>query len=133
MLYFFIVKGVIDMKLEFLDNLDIELELPRGDQFPISFKIVDDEGNYFDEEEIDDIVVTCRKYPVEECEVLFQKRLGKEIEYDGDHWTMLLSTDDTKELEYGLYGYEIKIFADNIIKTFVGHINIKDEYTGELE
>ena len=121
------------MELEFLDNLDIDLEFPRGDQFPVSFKIKDQDGNYLKDTDVENIVVTCRKYPSEECDVLFQKKLGEDIEYVEDNWTFLLLNEDTKELECGLYGYEIKVFVDDIIKTFTGHINIKDEYTGELE
>jgi len=121
------------MELEFLDDLDIDLEFPRGDQFPVSFKVKDKVGDYLEENDINDIVVTCRKYPSEESEVLFQKKLGEDIEYVEDNWTFFILNEDTKDLECGIYGYEIKLFVGDIIKTFTGHIDIKDEYTGELE
>lgn len=118
------------MELEFIDNLDIDLKFARGDQFPVRFKIKDKEGNYVDSEDIEDIIVTCRKFPDLESDMLFQKKLSNGfVEYLTDHFEFFILTEDTLNLEYGHYGYDIKIVTEDEIQTFTGHIDVADEYT----
>lgn len=118
------------MELEFIDNMDIDLQFARGDQFPVSFKIKDKSGEYVDLSTIEDIIVTCRRFPDLDSEMLFQKKLSNGfIEAEDDTIEFFILTEDTNKLEYGRYGYDIKIVTADEIHTFTGHIEVADEYT----
>jgi len=133
MLYFFIDKGCdIYMELEFIDNYDINLKFARGDQFPVDFKIKDKDGDYISGEDVEDIVVTCRMFPDSESEMLFQKKMSNGfVEYDSidELFEFFILEEDTRDLNYGHYGYEIKVVTEEETRTFTGHIDVADEYT----
>lgn len=120
------------MELEFIDGLDINLKFARGDQFPVRFKIRNRDGDYISSEDIEDIIATCREYPDLDSDMLFQKKLSDGfIEYDSENecYVFFIFEEDTRELNYGHYGYEIKIVTEEETRTFVGHIDVADEYT----
>lgn len=118
------------MELEFIDNIDMNLSFIRGDQFAIKFKVKDNNGVYIDNENIEDIIVTCRQYPDLESEILFQKKLSENtIEYDSENqnYEFYILEEDTSNLEYGTYGYDISVVTDNEVQTFTGAMSVVDE------
>lgn len=107
----------------------MNIELVRGEAFPIEFTLKDENNETIQAEEI---VVTCRRTPYKESPILFQKKLSEGyVEYDDGKYMFFLEQDDTKNLEYGTYGYDIMVIYNNLIEKFVGNITIKEEYNNE--
>lgn len=107
----------------------MNIELVRGESFPIEFSLKDESGESIQATEI---VVTCRRTPYKESPILFQKKLSEnEITYDSGIYTFNIEEDDTKSLDYGTYGYDIKVSYSDLIEKFVGSITIKEEYNNE--
>ena len=107
----------------------MNIDLVRGEEFPVEFSLQDESGTSIQAEEI---VVTCRKAPYKDSPILFQKKLSEnEISYSDDKYTFDILEDDTKDLEYGIYGYDIKVSFDGLIEKFVGDITINKEYNNE--
>lgn len=107
----------------------MNIELVRGESFPIEFSLKDESGESIQATEI---VVTCRKAPSKDSKILFQKKLSEnEITYDNGIYTFNIEEDDTKDLEYGSYGYDIKVSYNDLIEKFVGSITINKEFNNE--
>ena len=109
------------------------LEFPRGDQFWVSFSITDKNGT-ITENDIDEVIITCRKAPYSTRPVLFQKKKTKnDIIFNSEtkKWEFMMLNKDTQNLEYGEYGFDIEVRVGDIINTKTGVINLTDEYTME--
>lgn len=119
------------MELEFVErDIGLNLKFARGDQFPVKFKVKNASEEYLDTNTITEVIVTCRKYPDLESEMLFQKKLTNGfVEYKEDYFEFFILEEDTNKLDYGTYGYDIKIVTESETRTFVGHIEVADEYT----
>lgn len=107
----------------------MNIELVRGEAFPIEFTLKDEDNQSI---QANEIVVTCRRTPYKESPILFQKKLSdNEITYDSGKYVFNIEEADTKSLEYGTYGYDIKVSYNDLIEKFVGNITIKEEYNNE--
>lgn len=109
----------------------MNIEMPRADQFPISFKIRNKSTNeYIDE--VNDMYITFREQPYKSSPVLFQKKL-EDVEFDSEtkKWKFWLRKEDTEKLDYGTYGFDIEITIGTLIKTKTGLLTLTDEYTME--
>ena len=107
----------------------MNIDMARGDQFPISFKIKNrTTGEYITE--VDKILITFRKEPKEGSPILFQ-RTTSEVEFDSEtnKVRFYILRDDTKDLDYGTYGFDIEITIGDLIKTKIGRITITDKYS----
>lgn len=103
--------------------------LVRGESFPVEFEIKDEGNNNL---LADEVIITCRKLPFEDSPILFQKKLSDNtITYLDNKYKFVILEDDTKDLDYGTYGYDIKIIKDELIEKFVGSISINEEYNNE--
>lgn len=109
----------------------MNIEMPRGDQFPISFKIKNKSTNEYIGQ-VDEMYLTFREQPYKSSPVLFQKKL-ENVEYDSEtnKWRFWIEKEDTESLDYGTYGYDIEITIGNLIKTKTGLLTLTDEYTME--
>jgi len=109
----------------------MNIEMVRADQFPVSFKIKNKNDNTYITE-VDDMYITFREKPYETSPILFQKTLD-DITFDPEtnKWRFLIKKEDTKDLPYGKYGYDIEITKGELIKTKTGTLTITDEYTME--
>ena len=110
----------------------MNLNVVRGEQYPIIMDLLDNDGNKIEQSEISEITMTCRKLPEETSEILFQKKLSNdEITYDSEEQAFVIELleEDTKDLEYGSYGYDIKVESGDVIEKFVGSLIVKEEYT----
>ncbi|MBP5408482.1 MAG: hypothetical protein J6Y42_05035 [Bacilli bacterium] len=112
----------------------MNIELVRGEEFPIEFTLKNDEDVNMTPQELTDIVITCRKLPYSDSDILFQKKLSdSEIRYTDGTYTFNILEEDTKDLNYGTYGYDIKVIQEGLIDKFIGSIIIKEEYNCEYE
>lgn len=89
-----------------------KIEIVQGDTSPI-YK--------FQRKSLDNIVITTkpkkmwitfkRSCSCEEC--LFQKTLEKGITFENNYYKFQLLSDDTCDLKYGTYGFDIAIINEN--------------------
>ena len=112
----------------------MNIEIRRGEQFPIEMKLLDEDGEVITPSQLTEITMTCRKLPDKESPILFQKTLTGEnpqITFDDNDNVYIISLleEDTKDLEYGTYGYDIKIEIDDVIEKQVGQLIVREEYT----
>ena len=104
------------------------IEIVRGEKLPVEFSLVNEEGESITN--VDDITITCRKLPYEDSPILFQKKFSDVI-LENNKYIFTILEEDTKDLNYGSYGYDIKITDGDLIQKFVGEIIIKEEYNNE--
>lgn len=109
----------------------MEIIMHRGDQFPVSFKIKNkSDGTYITE--VDDMYITFRKNPSKVSPVLFQRKIEDiEFESETNKFRFYILKEDTENLEYGTYGFDIEITIGDLIKTKTGVLVLEDEYTME--
>lgn len=109
----------------------MELELVRGEQFPIEFEITDDSNNAINKEDLQDITFVVREFPEETSPILTKKTLiNGDITGDDGLYSLNINEEDTKDLNFGTYGCEIKIeTTSGIIKKEVGTLIITKEYS----
>ena len=90
---------------------------PRGDTIPLSFDLTDKNGNPLN---LDD-----------KSDYIFQKRYSKgTIEMNGTNASLILEHNDTAELKYGEYVYDIEFLSGDYVKTLVrGTITLTEEST----
>lgn len=109
----------------------MRINMPRGDLRTIAFQICD---NPEDVTIIDftQIYMTCKKTNREKTP-LFQKSLsGGTIIKTGDgSYQFNIEPEDTNNLQYGEYSFDIEIINDNprIKQTFAGTLNLTPEVT----
>lgn len=109
----------------------MEIELVRGEQFPLEFEVTNDDGTLTKEEELKEITFVCRELPEETSPILFKKTLSEgQIKGNSGLYSFEIKEEDTKDLEFGTYGCEIKIETkSNIIIKEVGSLIITKEYS----
>ncbi len=112
----------------------MKLEFPRGDQFPVNFRVIDENQKVILASDITEITLTCRELPYKNSPILFQKKKSDKTIYfneELEQWEFRILKEDTKDLSYGEYGFDIEIVVDDLVTTKVGKINITKEYTME--
>ena len=110
----------------------MDFEFPRGDTKPLlKFKLKDKEGNDIELSNTDKLYFTVKK-DAYSTDVVVQKTRGNGITITDDGYIHVrLEADDTAELDYGTYGFDISIkTASGIVKTLtIGTITLTEEYT----
>lgn len=109
----------------------MDLEFPRGDTKVFKFKLTDKNRENLTLSSTDQIYMTVKK-DINSNTVIFQKRIGNGIELKEDgYYYVTINPDDTNELPYGQYGYDLEIkTGTGIVKTLVvGSITLTEEYT----
>lgn len=84
----------------------------RGDTMPFRVKIINTDGSNISVNEIDTLFVTCRKKPNKKSPILFQKNL-QDINIDGKYAHIVFKPEDTEQLVYGEYCFDIEITLKN--------------------
>lgn len=101
----------------------------RGDTQPFKFKILKKNKETVTMSEIDTLILTCRKSNVKESPILFQKNKGH-FEFDNEYYHCTFKAEDTRELEYGIYNFDIQVTLNNgYVKTLKGQFRITEEDT----
>jgi len=113
------------------ENMDYEF--PRGDTFlfPDKFRFVDSNGEPLNTNAGDKVYVTFRKDSKSKKKIL-QKTIGNGITKDSNgYFSVLLSSNDTANLKYGTYGFDIsyKTADGKVFTPIIGSITLTDEFT----
>ena len=105
----------------------LQISMPRGDMRAERFTLKLHDSPYLD---LDEIYFTVKK-TVNNKTPLFQKRLSNgTIEVDGDSFRFIILPEDTDNLEYGHYVFDIELVKEGSIKqTFVGSLDLTSEVT----
>lgn len=107
-----------------------KLEMTRGDTFRFKFqrKTENEEIIY---EKVDKMYFTVKKNR-ETKKSLIQKRLNHGITYDSEtgYYHVVINPEDTDNLSYGKYYFDVEITKNNIVKTILlGTLQINKEVT----
>ena len=106
-----------------------DFEFPRGDTCPMSWDITDYYGNELDLSTAE-IYFTLKLNRNVTNYILQKKKSNGNIEVDGKNCNSVLEHNDTAELRYGTYFYDICIKSGNYVKTLaIGYITLTDEAT----
>lgn len=112
-----------------MEAKEFDFEFPRGDTCPVSFEITDNDGNPLDLTG-SEIYFTLKKNYTTSSAIIQKKLTSGTIEVDGNQGSLVLTHDDTAELKYGSYVYDIQIKTGNYVKTLaLGKITLTNEST----
>ena len=90
------------------------MQLTRGDTAKFKFKRINAAGNVIGTP-ADAIYFTVKENGYTD-EILIQKTLN-DIEFDGIYYHLTILPEDTNELKYGTYHYDIEIIQDGVKTT----------------
>jgi hypothetical protein len=109
---------------------EFDMELIRGDTLPISFNIQDNEGNPLVPTLDDELYFTMKKNYNSPSFVCQKKLSSGDFEIVEDKIRFVLTHEDTANLGYGEYVYDIQLSTGNYVKTIVlGTITLTEEST----
>ena len=111
----------------------MDFEFTRGDTKIFKFKLQNKNGENLILSSGDNLYFTVKK-SANSKNVSFQKTLGKGINLENDgYYYVTIDSNDTANLNYGTYGYDIELKTlSGIVKTLIiGSITITEEYTFE--
>lgn len=108
---------------------DMKITMPRGDIRRVEFSVVDSTDQIFDKD-FDEIYMTVKK-SYNETDSLFQKKLSDgSIQKEGDSYYFTIKSEDTADLKYGQYVFDIELVRGDVLKqTFLGSIKLTEEAT----
>ena len=113
-----------------MEAKEYDFEFPRGDTCPVKFDVVDNNGNALDLSTVSEIYFTLKKNYNTATAILQKKYTTGGITVEGNVGSLVLTHDDTKELSYGRYVYDIQIVSGTYVKTIVlGEITLTNEST----
>ncbi len=108
----------------------MDIEFVRGDTQPLKFQVKDNNGNILKMDWYDELIFTIKKnYNAKQA--LLQKKLSNgSIHYNNGYYFIILTHEDTANLKYGSYVYDIQLMSDDIVATLVlGTITLTEEVT----
>ncbi len=105
------------------------ISMPRGDIRPIRFTVRDENG-IIDELELTEVYFTVKNKFKDET-YLFQKRLSDgDIErLDHNDYQFQINPEDTDDLKFGNYVFDIELVGEGIKQTFIGTFTLTEEAT----
>lgn len=107
-----------------------KLEMIRGDTLNLKFqRKTENQEVIF--ENVDEMFMTFKKNR-ETKKSLIQKRLNHGITYDSEtgYYHVVINPEDTDNLSYGKYYFDVEITKNNIVKTILlGTLQINKEVT----
>ncbi len=115
-----------------MEAKEFDFEFPRGDTMPVSFELTDSNGNELDFSSAE-VYFTLKKNYNTQTAILQKKYSLGEIEIEGKNGNLVLEHNDTAELSYGKYVYDIQIKSGDYVKTLViGQIELTKESTWKV-
>ena len=112
-----------------MEAKEFDFEFPRGDTTPVSFELTDSSGNELDFSSAE-VYFTMKKSYATQNYVLQKKKSTGDITFEGNKGTLVLEHNDTAELKYGNYVYDIQIKSGSYVKTLaLGTITLTNEST----
>lgn len=115
-----------------MDPKEVDIEFPRGDTFVYGFHLVDKNKQPVNIDDNETEIYFTVKKNQNTPEVIFQKRFTRdEIKLDSDGlYYLVINADDTNQLKYGTYGYDVTIKSGEFVSTqIIGTITLTTEYT----
>ncbi len=107
----------------------MDLEFTRGDTQVLRFQLKDAEDNLIELGEGDKLYFTVKQNENSE-EALIQKQYPEDIEYSEGYYNFVLNSEDTSDLAYGSYQYDIELKSGDYVKTLgFGTITLTEEIT----
>lgn len=112
-----------------MEPKEFDFEFPRGDTCPISFDLTDVDGNELKQENMEITFTAKKNYNT--TEIVIQKRISsEEIKLEGKKGYLLLNHNDTYNLNYGNYVYDIEVRSGDYYKTVaIGTFTLTNEST----
>lgn len=119
-----------------MEPKEVDIEFPRGDTFAYGFHLVDKSKQPIEIENDGqtEIYFTVKKNQ-NTSDVVFQKKFTRdEIKSDGNGlYHLIIDANDTNQLKYGKYGYDITIKSGEFVATeIIGTITLTTEYTHKV-
>lgn len=113
-----------------MEPKEIDIEFPRGDTCPLKFNLLDNNKNPLELTTNDEMYFTVKKN-FNTREVVFQKKFSYgEIQKDDDGYKLILTSEDTAQLNYGSYVFDICIKSTDLTKTLaIGTLTLTNEVT----
>lgn len=112
-----------------MEAKEFDFEFPRGDTCPVKFTITAN-GEEVDLSLATEIYFTIKKNYTTSTAILQKKKSTGGITVNGSEGSLVLTHNDTKELSYGTYVYDIQIVSGDYVKTGVlGTITLTNEST----
>lgn len=108
----------------------MDLEFVRGDTKPLKFQIKDNNGNILKMDLDDELIFTIKKnYNTKK--IILQKKISDgSIHYDSGYYFITLTHEDTANLKYSTYVYDIQLMSGEIVVTLIlGTITLTEEVT----
>lgn len=85
----------------------------RGDSFNFKVLLKQSNGSPLNKDDIDTIIVTCRKYPNEDNTVIFKKEKDAMTIDDYGYCHVKFLPEDTEDLDYGTYYFDLEVTLNN--------------------
>lgn len=106
------------------------IEIIRGDTATISVTITNKNGDTIEFEDIDTLILTCRKMPSKSNEVLF-KKTKEDFRFEDNKYKVDLKAEDTEQLKLDKPAYfDIEVTLKNgTRKSRIYEMSIIKDYT----
>lgn len=113
-----------------MEPKEFDFEFPRGDTCPVSFSLLDSNGNALEPTTGDEIYFTMKKNYNSSSFLLQKKYSNGDITFNGNVGYLVIQHTDTSNLPYGNYVYDIELMSGDLVKTLVkGTITLTKEAT----
>ena len=110
------------------------MKFVRGDTNLIKFKIEDKSGQTIKKEDIDTLILTCKRNTADLMPILFQKRIDDFELRDDEYYHCTFKPEDTQKLDYGIYFFDIEVTLKNgYRKTQFSKFELTEECTTHKE
>lgn len=107
----------------------MDLEFTRGDTQYIKFQLRDGNGELLELKKSDNLYFTVKENQNSK-KILIQKKFPTEIQYSDGYYVFEIASEDTSDLAYNTYQYDIELKSGNYVKTLgLGTITLTDEIT----
>lgn len=105
------------------------IKLTRGDSLAFKTRVIFRNGSIADKKDIESFFVTFKKGTNNISPIIFQKTID-DINFDDDGYLhCLFNPEDTENLDYGIYYFDIEVTSNNIRKTKLIQVILTPETT----
>lgn len=107
----------------------MDLEFIRGDTQYIKFQLKDYNGDLLTLGDKDKLYFTVKQNQ-NSNKILIQKKFPNDIEYSEGYFIFEITSQDTANMPYGTYQYDIELKSGEFVRTLcLGTITLTDEIT----
>lgn len=107
----------------------MDISFTRGDTQFLQFQIKDVNGDLIELTD-EDVIYFTVKQNSNSKKIIIQKRYPDDINYSDGYFNFVIESQDTSNLQYGQYQYDIELKSGEYVKTLgIGTIEITEEIT----